>query len=140
MGELPIDPERIIRFPRGLIGFEGHKTFVLLQVREESPFLLLQSTRDAKVGLLLTDPFSFMGQYTITIGSAEEKVLGAKDARELAVLVTVSIPEGKPELTTLNLSGPIVINSRLRVGIQVPQTDPHAPTHFCISTKKVPQE
>jgi flagellar assembly factor FliW len=48
----------------------------------------------------------------------------------------VSIPQGRPELTTLNLSGPIVINSRLRVGIQVPQTDPAAPTHFRISEKR----
>jgi flagellar assembly factor FliW len=135
MGDLPIDPERIIRFPRGLIGFEGHKEFVLLQIREGSPFLLLQSTADAGVGLLLTDPFSFT-EYTIKIGSAEEKVLGTKEGKELAVLVTVSIPQGRPELTTLNLSGPIVINSRLRVGIQVPQTDPAAPTHFRISEKR----
>jgi flagellar assembly factor FliW len=136
MGDLPIDPERIISFPRGLIGFEGHKEFVLLQIREESPFLLLQSTADAGIGLLLADPFAFMGEYSVTIGSAEEKALGAKEPGELAVLCTVSIPEGRPELTTLNLTGPIVINSRLRVGIQVPQTDPAAPTHFRIGQER----
>jgi flagellar assembly factor FliW len=133
MGDLPIEPERVIRFPRGLIGFEGRKEFVLLQIREDSPFLLLQSTEEAGVGLLLADPFTFMEKYVIKIGSAEEKVLETKEIRDLAVLVTVSIPEGRPELTTLNLSGPIVINSRRRVGIQVPQTDPDAPTHFRIS-------
>jgi flagellar assembly factor FliW len=132
IGDLPIDSERIIRFPRGLIGFEGHKEFVLLQIREDSPFLLLQSTEDPGVGLLLADPFTFMQHYVAKIGSAEEKVLGTGEAAELAVLVTVSIPEGRPELTTLNLSGPIVINSGRRVGIQVPQTDPEAPAHFRI--------
>jgi flagellar assembly factor FliW len=139
MGELPIDTERVISFPRGLIGFEGHKEFVLLQIREDSPFLLLQSTADPGVGLLLTDPFAFMRDYVIRIGSAEEKVLGTGDVAELAVLVTVSIPEGRPELTTLNLSGPIVINSSRKVGVQVPQTDPEAPTRFSIYQARVRQ-
>ncbi|MFP4316539.1 MAG: flagellar assembly protein FliW [Desulfovibrionales bacterium] len=136
IGEIIIDPKRIVHFPRGLIGFEKYRDFVLLQVREESPFLLLQSTQDQELGLLLTDPYVFVQDYSIKIGAAEEKVLGTARKEDLAVLVTVSIPEGRPDRTTLNLTGPIVINSRLQVGIQVPQVTPNTPSHFVIKEQQ----
>ena len=52
--------------------------------------------------------------------------------RQAAILVTVSIPQGQPEKVALNLSGPIVINSEARVGLQVPQVDADRPSRFYI--------
>jgi len=42
----------------------------------------------------------------------------------------VTIPRNKPEETTLNLSGPIILNTKARIGLQAPQVDSKMPTHF----------
>ena len=44
----------------------------------------------------------------------------------------VSIPQGHPEKTALNLSGPILINHEARLGLQVPQMEGLYPTQLFI--------
>jgi flagellar assembly factor FliW len=56
--------------------------------------------------------------------------------RQLAVLVTVTIPQDKPEDTTLNLSGPILVNTEERVGLQAPQIESGYPAWYRLSDKK----
>lgn len=123
LGKRVVELDKTLYFPHGLIGFEEEREFVLLQVRDESPFLILQSVTSSKVGLLVADPYSFTSDYEVRLGEAEQKILRLKNVRQLAVLVTVSIPPDQPEKTALNLSGPILINHQARVGLQVPQVD-----------------
>ncbi|MDR2055559.1 MAG: flagellar assembly protein FliW [Desulfovibrio sp.] len=121
LGLRSIDVDKIVRFPRGLAGFEDERDFVLLQIRPEAPLLILQSVRNAGVGLLVADPYSFLQNYTIVISDAEEKLLRLRGMEEAAILVTVSIPAGEPENAVLHLTGPIVINHKARLGLQIPQ-------------------
>lgn len=125
---LPADS--VLRFPRGLIGFMGHREFTLIRLREESPFMVLQSLDDPKLGLLVTDPYNFMTEYEVVIGEADRRQLGIETREQATILVTVTIPQGVPERTTLNLSGPIVINNEARIGLQIPQTDSRYPAHY----------
>lgn len=135
LGQRTIAAERILHFPRGIIGFEQLHRFTLLQIKADSPFLMLQSIDDPEQGLLVTDPYSFMERYEIKVGDTEQKILQLQDRKHVAVLVTVTIPAGRPQDTTLNLSGPIVINTVTRVGLQVPQTDTELPSHYQLSPK-----
>ena len=127
LGTQEIDPDKIIVFPLGLVGFEEQREFTLLKLRGEAPFLVLQSLRTPELGLLVGDPYAFLPEYRIKIGDAEQALLQVKTAAELAVLVTVSIPPGHPERTALNLTGPILINHEARIGMQVPQSDVNPP-------------
>jgi flagellar assembly factor FliW len=120
-----------VYFPRGLIGLENKREFALLSVREgDSPFLLLQCVTDPGLGLLVADPYSFIDNYDVKLENPDRKTLKIKNIKQLAILVTVTIPQNKPEDTTLNLQGPIVINTEARIGLQVPQTEGGYPTHF----------
>ena len=130
LGRRRINMDKVIYFPRGLAGFEEEHEFTLLQIRPEAPMLVLQSMRDPTLGLLVADPYSFLPNYNVTVGDAEQKLLRLKNVRQVAVLVTVSIPPGQPELTALNLTGPILINHKMRIGLQVPQTESNGPTKF----------
>ncbi|MDY7002036.1 MAG: flagellar assembly protein FliW [Thermodesulfobacteriota bacterium] len=132
IGKLPVDLERVIYFPRGLVGFEECKDFTLLQIRGDSPFLVLQSLTRPELGLLVADPFAFLADYDVKLGSAEQKILRLKNIRQVAVLVTVNIPSGQPERTALNLTGPILVNYEARIGLQVPQVDTKYPSRFYI--------
>jgi flagellar assembly factor FliW len=130
LGEREIALDSVIDFPRGLIGFEQHRRFVLLPLGGESPFLLLQSVTDPTLGLLVADPYPFVPDYEISLSSSEERLLSATEREKLAVLVTVTIPRNAPKKTTLNLSGPIVMNTETRLGLQIPQVDLAHPAKF----------
>jgi flagellar assembly factor FliW len=130
LGRVTLAEDQVIAFPRGLIGFMGHREFTLLQIREDSPFLVLQSLTDPTLGLLVTDPFNFMTEYEVVIGDADLRLLGVTSREQVSILVTVTIPQGMPERTTLNLAGPIVINTETRLGVQIPQTESRYPSHF----------
>lgn len=121
LGRRVIDSEKIVRFPRGLAGFEDQHDFTLLQLRPDAPLLILQSISRPEVGLLVADPYSFLDSYPVLLGEAEQQLLKIDKKEEAAILVTVTIPAGEPEKAMLNLTGPIVINHRERIGLQVPQ-------------------
>ncbi len=140
LGVRRVDPDKIIYFPRGLAGFEGLHEFVLLQIRPDAPLLILQSVDKADVGLLVGDPFSFMKDFKMRVGDAEQKLLRLKDVRQTAVLVTVTIPNGKPEETRLNLTGPILINHEARIGLQIPQADDNMPAQVLLQNTTNVQE
>ena len=130
LGRMVLPEDRVLQFPRGLIGFMEHREFTLIQVREDSPFMVLQSLNDPSLGLLVADPYTFMTEYEVVIGEADRKVLGIDTREQASLLVTVTIPQGMPERTTLNLSGPIVVNNQARIGLQIPQTDSRYPAHY----------
>lgn len=133
LGQRLVDSARVINFPRGLIGFEQEREFTLLQVQDDSPFMMLQSLSKSDLGLIVTDPYCFIQEYQLRINDFEQGILQAENVKELAVLVTVTIPPGQPEKTSLNLAGPIVINIQKRLGIQIPQVDTSLPNHFLIA-------
>ena len=132
LGKQNITLDKVIHFPRGLIGFEREHEFALLQMREDFPFLMLQSIVTPNLGLLVTDPYTFYPEYLIEIGDAEQKILRVEKREQLAVLVTIFIPPKKPEETVMNLTGPILINHELKIGLQVPQPDGNLPAQMLI--------
>lgn len=132
LGPREIRLDKVIRFPRGIIGFEHLRDFTLLQIAEGTALLVLQSMEEPALGLLVADPYSFVPEFSLRISDAEQLLLKARSAEDLAVLVTASIPPGKPEETALNLLGPILVNHRERVGLQVPQTENTGPSKFYI--------
>ncbi len=136
LGRQVVSMDKVIYFPRGLMGFEDKHDFTLLQLKEGSPFLVLQSMDDPRLGLLVADPYSFLEDYPIRVGEAEQKLLRLQNIRQVAVLVTVSIPKGEPEKTALNLSGPILVNHQARLGLQIPQTDGKFPSQVYLHMPK----
>lgn len=136
LGEQKVSLDRVLRFPRGLIGYEDKRDFVLLQIREEVPFLVLQSLEDPGLGLMVADPYSFVDDYSIRLSDAEQHMLNVDRPGQVSVLVTVSIPAGKPEDTCLNLIGPVVINHEARIGLQVPQSEGTHPAKVYLNKMK----
>lgn len=132
LGRREIRLDKVIHFPRGIIGFEHLRDFTLLQIAEDTALLVLQSLEISTLGLLVADPYTFIPEYSLRVSDAEQLLLKARSAEDLAVLVTASIPPGKPEETALNLLGPILVNHRKRLGLQVPQTEHVGPAKFFI--------
>ena len=136
LGRQVISLDKVIHFPRGLMGFEDQHEFTLLQIKPGASFLVLQSMTDPRLGLLVADPYCFMEDYQIRINEAEQTILNITSREQVAILVTVSIPPGQPEKTALNLSGPILINHDARLGLQVPQMEGLYPPKMFIHEQK----
>ncbi|MCG8530170.1 MAG: flagellar assembly protein FliW [Desulfovibrionales bacterium] len=136
IGTQSISMDKVIEFPRGLLGFEEHHRFTLLQLRDASPFLVLQSVDSPNLGFLVADPYTFVEDYPIVINSADEELLQVADPSDVAVLVTVTIPHGRPENTALNLSGPILVNRKSRRGVQMPLVDKNIPSQLYLNIQE----
>ena len=123
IGPISVSTDKTIRFPRGLIGFESLREFALVEFKPGSPFHFLQSMEMPGMGMMLADPFSFLPGYEIRLAAVEERILKARSVRDLVILVSVTVPKGDPGGSTLNLTGPICVNVKERLGLQSPQTD-----------------
>lgn len=84
------------------------------------------------MGMMLADPFSFLPDYEIRLAAVEERILKVSNVRDLIILVSVTVPKGDPEGSTLNLTGPICVNVQRRLGLQSPQTDLAFPSRILL--------
>lgn len=113
-GELQVDEEKIIRFPHGILGFGAVKRYILLDY-EETPVKWLQAVDDPDVAFIVMDPTLLAQDYSIAIDDAMRKVLQLEDEDDLAILTIVRVESGK---VIANLKGPLLFNSRLKIGLQ----------------------
>ena len=66
-GVIEIADERVIEFPKGLLGFPGMKRYCLLQPCEDALFFWLQSLDDPGLAFVVTDPSLFVADYSAPI-------------------------------------------------------------------------
>jgi flagellar assembly factor FliW len=110
-GTVQIEENRVITFPRGLLGFPRHTKFCLLEPGEDACFFWLQSLDDPQLAFVVTDPSLFVQGYAISIRPEQMEELGLAKLEDAQVFVIVN----KVDRTlTGNLQGPLVINTRNR--------------------------
>ena len=119
-GRIAVDDERIITFPRGLLGFPNHMQFALIQTGEENYFFWLQSVEDPNLAFVVTDPSTFFKDYEVPVRDEMTADLQLTDMRYAQVFVICNKVD---EWLTGNLLGPIVVNAQNRVAHQVVLTD-----------------
>lgn len=119
-GRLEVNEERIITFPRGLLGFPSHRRFALIQTGDQNYFFWLQSLDDPALAFVVTDPAIFFRDYQFALREESQQELGLSDAGEAQILI---ICNKVGEYLTGNLQGPLVINASSRVAQQVVLND-----------------
>lgn len=119
-GRVEVDEDRLIVFPKGVLGFASFKRFVLLQPDDEGCFLWLQSVDEPDLAFVVTDPSRFVPTYKVPLRNEQLQELGMNRLDEAQVLVIVN-----KHGTTLtgNLQGPLVISSTSRTGEQLVLSD-----------------
>jgi len=115
-GKIEIDEKQLITFPKGILGFDKLKEFVLLDAQQQ-PFYYLQSLEIQEICFILIDPFLFRPDYEPDIDDEELKEIGIEGQSEAIVFAIVTVPQtGGP--MTANLAGPLVVNRVSRLGRQ----------------------
>lgn len=119
-GRLEVADDRIMEFPKGLLGFPDRTRFALIQTSEENYFFWLQCVDDANLAFVITDPSTFFKDYEVPIREELQAELGLASLEAAQVFV---ICNKVGDWLTGNLLGPIVINVENRVGQQVVLTE-----------------
>lgn len=117
-GPLTIDPETILHFPLGLLGFETVQRYVQIDSEAIAPMRWLQAVDEPSLSFLVVEPGQFFPEYAVPLSDADEQMLQIASDTELVVACLVVIPED-PKQMTVNLMGPLVVNATKRLGKQV---------------------
>ncbi len=115
-GRLSVDDERVITFPRGLLGFPEHGKFALIQTGEENYFFWLQSVDDASLAFVVTDPGIFFKDYQVALKEETRQELALEEDGYLQMFIVCN---KVGDWLTGNLQGPIMVNSQNRLAQQI---------------------
>lgn len=119
-GAVEIDESRIIRLPRGLVGFDCPQSFALIQTTQNATFFWLQSIDQPELAFVVCDPRTFVPDYRVMIKAEELALIERGEAKGSQVLVIVNKVNNT---LTGNLQGPLVINPDNLMGIQLVLSD-----------------
>ncbi|TDS34750.1 flagellar assembly factor FliW [Halanaerobium congolense] len=117
-GKIEIEKDQIINFKGGLPGFEEYQEFVLLPFADDSPFIIMQSIVNPELAFITIEPRNLISDYEFEISDKKEKELKINSIEEILVLNIITL-KNKIENITANLSAPIIINLKERLGSQI---------------------
>src|SRR5262245_37376603 len=89
-GDVEIAEDRVITFPRGLLGFAEAKKYCLLEPAEDTCFFWLQSLEDASLAFVVTDPSHFVPDYSVPIRPDQMSDLALTRLDDAQVFVVVN--------------------------------------------------
>jgi flagellar assembly factor FliW len=115
-GVIQIAEDRVITFPKGLLGFPAARRYCLLEPGDEACFFWLQSLDDPALAFVVTDPALFVPDYSVPIRPEQMSEMGLSRLEDAQVFVIVNKVESQ---LTGNLQGPLVINTITREGEQM---------------------
>ena len=120
-GEITIADDRIIHMEKGIIGFPDLQHFAMVHDEQKSDGRVawLVSVEEPAFALPVMDPLAVYEGYNPEVEDELLKPLGELNPDDMLVLVTLTIPKGKPEEMSVNLKAPFIINSDNREGVQV---------------------
>ncbi|MBD5484965.1 MAG: flagellar assembly protein FliW [Lachnospiraceae bacterium] len=119
-GEIMIDDDKIIHFPKGIIGFPDLTEFTLVHDEEKGTDSIhwLQSIQEPAFAMPVMDPLIVCPDYNPEADDELFNVLGEIKPDELLVMVTVTVPKDLTKMS-VNLKGPIVINAAEKRALQI---------------------
>ena len=118
-GLMEVDPDLVLTFADGLIGFERCCRYVVVRHKDDSAFRWLQSLDEAHVAFPIVEPGEFCAHYAPTISDADARSLSLSGETPTLLFTIVTIPPSSPRDMTANLLAPLVINGLTRRGKQV---------------------
>jgi flagellar assembly factor FliW len=121
-GEIEIEPDRLIEFPDGILGFPESRRFAMLDANDSGLYFWLQCVEDPALAFLSVIPWEFFPDYAVDLSDEIERSLAVAAESDVLVLSLVTVQADTRELTA-NLLGPLVINVVAKRGCQLVLAD-----------------
>ncbi|MBS13814.1 MAG: flagellar assembly protein FliW [Gemmatimonadetes bacterium] len=136
-GELETTQDKIISFPDGLPGFECFKEYALFEDPASEPFQWFLSIESQELGFVVINPLYLWPDYDPKISKDDLKSLEISKPEEILIYSIVTLSDD-PSHVTVNLSGPILINTTNRRARQLALLDDRYTTkHKILDAQKV---
>lgn len=116
LGELTVGEEDLIKFPKGIPGFEEVTDYVLCDVDEDYSYL--QAVNHAEIAFIVTNPFIRFEEYEFELSEDLIEELKLSEDKGIAVRCIVTW-NSDPARVTANLLAPLVFNISDRLGKQI---------------------
>lgn len=119
-GPVEYDPQQVITFPKGLLGFDTFKRYILLPLDREQnvPFYILHSVEEGELSFVVLDTVRFFPGYVIELTDEIVNQMEIEKLDDVLILTTVTV-QGDWQTATTNLKAPLVINAAKHLGQQV---------------------
>ncbi len=117
-GEISYDPEKVIRFPEGLVGFEHLRDFVVMpNKRADDPLVCFQSVEEPHLAFLLINPGILFSDYQVEPGAEvfEKLEITSQDPYFILTMITFH----QDDTVTLNLLAPVVYTPKTDRAVQI---------------------
>jgi flagellar assembly factor FliW len=115
-GRIEVDEDRLICFPKGILGFPDQTDYALVQTGPDSVFFWLQAVGRPELAFVVCDPQLFVPDYCAPIKADEAEALELANLADAQLFCIVNKVDG---LLTGNLQGPLVVNCKNRQGRQL---------------------
>lgn len=120
-GEVEVNPDTVITFPKGLIGFAQQQRYFLVHETDQDDVtsFTLQSIDEPTLAFQIIDPSTLGYSYELLLSDEENELLCSPAVDQVAVMqVLMKNEEGVGTKVSPNLRAPLLINTQARVGIQ----------------------
>lgn len=111
-------PTQSVRLPEGLVGFPEYKSFELMYVPDQLPFVWLRLYGPEQLHFVVIEPGGIIPDYEVELFDEDASFLGITDSRDAMVLNIVTVKPGLQSTATVNLAGPIIVNRRTGIAKQ----------------------
>ena len=130
-GEIEIEEDKILNFPKGLIGFDNCKNFVLISDEDLEPFqwLICIDEGNEEIGFPLLPPFLIVQDYMKNLPKEIRQEFEKGEDCPLNILNVITIKGNNDEMT-VNLRGPVLIDVDKKEGRQIILTKESIPVDF----------
>lgn len=112
-GKFIYEEKEILYFEKGIPGFQDLKKYIIKEVSEDSPFVIMQSIEDKDIGFILISPYLVDEKYEIKLKDEIINNLEIKDSKEVLLYTIVNLKDKVEDITT-NLKAPLVVNIKSR--------------------------
>lgn len=116
-GEIEIAPENIYSFQDGIPAFEQEKEFALLPM-DETPFMILQSTQNPQLALVMMNPWTIDKDYAFDLTPHAIEKLQVEQPNELNIYCIVTLNQSLADMT-INLVSPVIFNQNKKCAAQI---------------------
>lgn len=116
-GQIDVKPEDIMIFPDGPLGFPDCTRFTFIDEERAAPFRMLQSLDNSALAFVVVDPLIAKPDYQFDVTVEDLKLIKADSTDNLLVFAIVTMNRNIHEVT-INLQGPLVINTKQKLGHQ----------------------
>ena len=135
-GIVEVSADEVIHFPKGILGFEHRRQFIIVANDEFEPFAYLQSAEDPGLAFIVVNPRLFFPNYKVQVDRPEIAELSAANLGRIDTWVIVTVPDDIATMTA-NLQGPLLINRDRNIGKQVVLIrSPYTTRHYLLDELK----